>query len=594
LVRIVRKTDVKELVSEALVNEELIDEELVIDERYCGIIGEDVEFQPIFNTGCDVTPDTINEASTITFEGKPYPKGGWMVIMAGGAGSGKGTVSGLQILINARVLDVDAMKLLYNAANTKKNDDELSKNADFTQALSDLLKDPEFKKSADNIKKVADIMKKSVNKFTGVGMTEDEAWKDLAWNQLRNNYDKTYKEFNFKNSEDVAQLHGTIGSSRVDKDTGEVKKSLKSSRTDAFYGEVGKLSSENQKLYDDIQTAKKDGKPLPNVILDVTGKDDVHLDAADAVAMGYKVSVVWVLTNRQWAMYRNLSRERVVGQDLFHNIHNMVKNHMMGLLDNSGMDKNGKLTTNKDIDEFWIVFSGDNGAVKAADKPIATTDLEGTVVKLVRTGSEFKFPIKLLNDVEKKYEEQLMDTGDFKKGLEDFLGPDEVDPKSPKVYVDFKTMGDKMKNVKDTKSKDWKINALKNPDAGDAKNVKSLKDLAKTKESKRMVRINAIKNKSIKEGFDYDLGVVYEGAEMGFEIHDEYDVDTIVVAFTEFAKGFKSLQDAADSVDDFVTAYFVGSDAENFRNFVRTNYRDIAHGVAENVGESIARKFLTV
>lgn len=57
----------------------------------------------------------LNEA-LVTFGGKAYPKFGQVVILAGGAGSGKGFVSDKLLGIEGRVLDVDAVKELAMAS----------------------------------------------------------------------------------------------------------------------------------------------------------------------------------------------------------------------------------------------------------------------------------------------------------------------------------------------------------------------------------------------------------------------------------------------------------------------------------------------
>ena len=78
----------------------------------------------------------------ITFGGKAYPKFGNIVIMAGGAGSGKGFVKDNLVGIEGKVFDVDELKTL--AAKTpairKKVKDEMGVDL---AALAKNLKDPE-------------------------------------------------------------------------------------------------------------------------------------------------------------------------------------------------------------------------------------------------------------------------------------------------------------------------------------------------------------------------------------------------------------------------------------------------------------------
>jgi hypothetical protein len=78
----------------------------------------------------------------ITFGGQAYPKYGNVVIMAGGAGSGKGFVKDKLVGIDGKVFDVDALKTLAakTPAIVKRVKDELG--VDLTKLASDL-KDPE-------------------------------------------------------------------------------------------------------------------------------------------------------------------------------------------------------------------------------------------------------------------------------------------------------------------------------------------------------------------------------------------------------------------------------------------------------------------
>lgn len=57
-------------------------------------------------------PDDVLLEKLITFGGKAYPKFGNIVIMAGGAGSGKGFIKDELVGIEGRVFDVDDLKLL--------------------------------------------------------------------------------------------------------------------------------------------------------------------------------------------------------------------------------------------------------------------------------------------------------------------------------------------------------------------------------------------------------------------------------------------------------------------------------------------------
>ena len=58
----------------------------------------------------------LTESSVVTFDGKVYPEYGHAVVLAGGAGSGKGYIQNVGIPIDAKVLDVDHLKQLYTKA----------------------------------------------------------------------------------------------------------------------------------------------------------------------------------------------------------------------------------------------------------------------------------------------------------------------------------------------------------------------------------------------------------------------------------------------------------------------------------------------
>lgn len=97
-----------------------------------------------------VEAETLLE-KLITFGGQAYPKFGNVVIMAGGAGSGKGFVLGNLVGVEGKVLDVDALKTLASKtpAIAKRVKDELG--VDLGQ-LAKSLKNP------DNVGKLHDIM----------------------------------------------------------------------------------------------------------------------------------------------------------------------------------------------------------------------------------------------------------------------------------------------------------------------------------------------------------------------------------------------------------------------------------------------------
>lgn len=118
-------------------------------------------FKSFYKEEQDVT-DTLREEyveeqyevlleKLITFGGKAYPKFGNIVIMAGGAGSGKGFVKDKLVGIEGRVFDVDELKTL--AAKTPVIQKRVKK--EFGVDLAALAKDL---KDPDNVAKLHEII----------------------------------------------------------------------------------------------------------------------------------------------------------------------------------------------------------------------------------------------------------------------------------------------------------------------------------------------------------------------------------------------------------------------------------------------------
>jgi dephospho-CoA kinase len=287
-------------------------------------LSESIEFDSMYSQDLE----NIDEAKAVTFGGKSYPKYGWSIIMAGGAGSGKGFTIGKQVLIDAKIVDVDKMKSMFAKASAKNQGNIAQK--------------------------------------TGG------------------------KSYNFKNPNDVADLHAIIGTEM------ELDKKAQANL-------IGSMSK---------------GSELTNIIFDITGKASTKLMnlATTTKKLGYKTSLVWVVTNRQVAMLRNLMRDRVVGERLFHEIHNQVNTVLMDFLQSSDA---------KDFDEAWIVFSGSSEVSDLS--PEAQKELfNNSVFKLSKKGQAFEIP------------------DDLNKKIVEFLGPQEVNPKDPVTYVGYDAVKDKI------------------------------------------------------------------------------------------------------------------------------------------------------
>lgn len=188
-------------------------------------------------------------------------------------------------------------------------------------------------------------------------------------------------DYNFKNPKDVSDLHQTI------KD-----KNFKEKQEDAFFG-----SYENG--------------DRPNVIYDITGDSADKLKNTGKMLkdLGYHVVLVWVVTNRQVALMRNMCRSRVVSQEVFHSTHNGVLKNVLPFLKSAGAQF---------YNEAWVVFSSADSLKELTPEQQKAFD-DYKTVKLTKNGSKFEVPVEL--------EERILTT----------LGPEETDPANSKVYKSY-------------------------------------------------------------------------------------------------------------------------------------------------------------
>ena len=164
------------------------------------------------------------------------------------------------------------------------------------------------------------------------------------------------RKYDFKNPQDVADLHQIIKDKKLDK-MNMVK----------FFKDLGKL---------------------PNIIFDVTGKNVAELknNCEQVKKAGYKTSLVWVVTNRDVALVQNLTRPRVVPQDIFHKIHNAILANLPDFI------KNEAATC---FDECWILF----GTTKKLPKDMTPEEAkelhDNRAFKLTKNGDGFEISEEL-------------------------------------------------------------------------------------------------------------------------------------------------------------------------------------------------------
>ena len=149
----------------------------------------------------------------------------------------------------------------------------------------------------------------------------------------------------------------------------------------------------------------------PNVIYDITGDSADKLKNTGKMLkdLGYHVVLVWVVTNRQVALMRNMCRSRVVSQEVFHSTHNGVLKNVLPFLKSAGAQF---------YNEAWVVFSSADSLKELTPEQQKAFD-DYKTVKLTKNGSKFEVPVEL--------EERILTT----------LGPEETDPANSKVYKSY-------------------------------------------------------------------------------------------------------------------------------------------------------------
>lgn len=149
---------------------------------------------------------------------------------------------------------------------------------------------------------------------------------------------------------------------------------------------------------------------LPNILFDITGAALSKLEniGKQAKLLGYNVVLIWVVTPRQVAIIGNLTRSRIVGQQVFHKTHNDVIESVFNFLDGLA----------DDYDEAFIVFNPGK-SVSALPEILQDIVKKYDVVQLVDKGTYFEFP------------------DDVRQSIIDFLGKQD-DPEDLKIYKDFK------------------------------------------------------------------------------------------------------------------------------------------------------------
>lgn len=213
------------------------------------------------------------ESKSISFNGELSPQFGWAVIMAGGAGSGKGFVIDKYIHLPSTISDVDELKKKYIKLKIKKIDDD------------------EYKYD---------------------GITFDEVDSKIK--------QKIYKKQKLTSKEINEVIDTILGNKRY---------------VSVLHGLVKKKGWKDEEIDNILNNANP--KRLPNIIFDMTGDEEKKLiNTANKVRKyGYKTALVWVVTNISVAEFRNANRKRKVSDKILQNTHEGAKRTIINFLENN-------------------------------------------------------------------------------------------------------------------------------------------------------------------------------------------------------------------------------------------------------------------
>jgi len=124
-----------------------------------------------------VAKQYIEEAKAITFDGHTFPDSGWVVIMGGSGGSGKGFTLRHNTLIHGKVLNVDTLKKLYN-----KNARRLGDAHTYTDENGDIHYGYDMRDAVQT-----DILHRKIAQKDWKEMQREYLWKSMKDNARKEN-----------------------------------------------------------------------------------------------------------------------------------------------------------------------------------------------------------------------------------------------------------------------------------------------------------------------------------------------------------------------------------------------------------------------
>lgn len=183
------------------------------------------------------------------------------------------------------------------------------------------------------------------------------------------------------NVDDFKKLYVKMHGNNIN---GEKYNSLNPDHVNYIHRQVRNARFKGKYINNIMNDKTHDIERLPNIILDMTGrnpKEDIVDIARQAKRIGYKVSLVWVIANRHEAILRNLMRDRRVPDNVLHKIHNELASKMPSFITD--------YRTPTIINEIWLLFNSTEG-IEFSD--LSGKEAKNCAVKLIKSNNGFNIP----------------------------------------------------------------------------------------------------------------------------------------------------------------------------------------------------------
>ena len=341
----------------------------------------------------------LNENTGVTFNGEAYPEGGWAVIVVGGVASGKSTVEKNKLLINGKVINSDHWReMVADAINTETNG---------SNAVTHIKDTPQFSQIKDKLGDNVDLKNPShvnlINTLAtdkkGLNLTQKQKQGLLAGNagkpshklpnllfEIGGKYEERIPEIIDYLEKFKEPLTKTATRSRVARPATNIQLNAHPIYIFNLRFKDGRTEQIQFSNEDELFSKLKNRLPQnfsDDVIRKLMGNtnniEKLNESVSDESNKGYKISIVWVLSNRQIAFASMLNRDRQVGPISFHKSHNFNTDEEVGVIPviNSVKDK---------IDEVWCIltstFDINNG--DRIDRRLTNNESKNSVIKLTR------------------------------------------------------------------------------------------------------------------------------------------------------------------------------------------------------------------